>query len=397
MDTSSTNIPNNTTHCHRYHLHHVPHHGQDQQWRKRVTCKHYMKEGCKRGTECWYKHELVSNESIFANIIYGIRGMENKMDTQSKRDEMILKKLDAITSSMSAITAIQSEQNNQLASLKDSIEQNQQKLNQLVSSTAVHTNRLNTMTQKVDKLVKSNKQQMESIEKDMMEKSVKMQSMNRTLCDVQQYLSSTPMESNIAKNKATHSPNINETLTFDTSSFGPVQGFNIDGTQSFKWLFVLIGVVVGYLMCSSALWIMNGYTQTNHTDCLCNVSTIECKDCLDKYLVLNREHAACNKQNKEWKTNDECDRIKDELDDYNIRNSEVREHVCSEYLDTINVLKHELGECTVEWGSCEQVGRQKDALDIQRLKEIKKQKQKFSFCKDQLKIYKDKAKKDRQV
>eukprot|EP01083_Nonionella_stella_P008698 25119_1 len=163
------------------------------------------------------------------------------------------------------------------------------------------------------------------------------------------------------------------------------------------WLFVLIGVVVGYLMCSSALWIMNGYTQTNHTDCLCNVSTIECKDCLDKYLVLNREHAACNKQNKEWKTNDECDRIKDELDDYNIRNSEVREHVCSEYLDTINVLKHELGECTVEWGSCEQVGRQKDALDIQRLKEIKKQKQKFSFCKDQLKIYKDKAKKDRQV
>eukprot|EP01084_Bolivina_argentea_P242241 406443_1 len=235
MDTSSTNIPNNTTHCHRYHLHHVPHHGQDQQWRKRVTCKHYMKEGCKRGTECWYKHELVSNESIFANIIYGIRGMENKMDTQSKRDEMILKKLDAITSSMSAITAIQSEQNNQLASLKDSIEQNQQKLNQLVSSTAVHTNRLNTMTQKVDKLVKSNKQQMESIEKDMMEKSVKMQSMNRTLCDVQQYLSSTPMESNIAKNKATHSPNINETLTFDTSSFGPVQGFNIDGTQSFKF------------------------------------------------------------------------------------------------------------------------------------------------------------------
>eukprot|EP01083_Nonionella_stella_P091447 255688_1 len=51
----------------------------------------------------------------------------------------------------------------------------------------------------------------------------------------------------------------------------------------------------------------------------------------------------------------------------------------------LNSLEHELGECHVEWGSCEQLGRQKDKLDEKRVEEIEKQKKNFGLCKEQLK------------
>ena len=73
---------------------------------------------------------------------------------------------------------------------------------------------------------------------------------------------------------------------------------------------------------------------------------------------------------------------------------------CEESKDTnceekIDKLEHELGECNVEWGACQQVGRQKDALDKKRIEEIEDQKRKFDLCNKQLKEYKQKAKENK--
>eukprot|EP00483_Globobulimina_turgida_P010985 UN11006 len=53
---------------------------------------------------------------------------------------------------------------------------------------------------------------------------------------------------------------------------------------------------------------------------------------------------------------------------------------CNGYKAKVGELQYELGECNVEWGSCEQLGRQKDKLDEKRLGEIEKQKTKISMC-----------------
>eukprot|EP01083_Nonionella_stella_P220526 788898_1 len=50
------------------------------------------------------------------------------------------------------------------------------------------------------------------------------------------------------------------------------------------------------------------------------------------------------------------------------------------YKEKIGALEYEIGECHVEWGSCQQIQRQKDKLDEKRVAEITKQKNKFALC-----------------
>ena len=65
---------------------------------------------------------------------------------------------------------------------------------------------------------------------------------------------------------------------------------------------------------------------------------------------------------------------------------------CAQYIEKIDELEHDLGECNVEWGSCQLKGRQKDALDKKRIEAIEDQKRKFAQCNKQLREYKQKAK-----
>ena len=46
----------------------------------------------------------------------------------------------------------------------------------------------------------------------------------------------------------------------------------------------------------------------------------------------------------------------------------------------VNSLEHELGECNVEWASCEQLSRQKDKLNTKRIDEIEIHKHRYSAC-----------------
>ena len=69
--------------------------------------------------------------------------------------------------------------------------------------------------------------------------------------------------------------------------------------------------------------------------------------------------------------------------------------VCGAHADKMQRLQHDLGECNVEWGACQQIARQKDAVDARRVREIEKLQKQFSLCNAQLKRYKDAAKKRR--
>eukprot|EP01084_Bolivina_argentea_P049538 91093_1 len=215
-------------------------------------------------------------------------------------------------------------------------------------------------------------------------------------------------------------------------------------------LWILIGAVLGVISCYCiclkwpTCWMCGGgsgrpkpldnYTYVKYNgSCPCDVSTnktcIECKECMDKYWDMHGIHMNCmnDKQrlekeiNKlyeeieelERKINDgeyindindlnKCDEIQSKLNKCNDNNKKLREELrkkkeemCFEYIDKIGELKHELGECNVEWDSCEMSNRQKKALDKKRIEEIKKQKHKFELCNEQLKRYKNEAKKNR--
>eukprot|EP01083_Nonionella_stella_P281013 956161_1 len=93
------------------------------------------------------------------------------------------------------LDGIQTQQKDRLASLNDNIKQNQQKLNQLISNTALHTNRLNTMAKRMDKFVKNNIQAIQTMERNqtqrtqvieehMMNQSIHNQSIRQTVMDL---------------------------------------------------------------------------------------------------------------------------------------------------------------------------------------------------------------------
>ena len=46
----------------------------------------------------------------------------------------------------------------------------------------------------------------------------------------------------------------------------------------------------------------------------------------------------------------------------------------------VESLEHEIGECNVEWASCEQLSRQKDKLNTKRIDEIEIHKHRYSAC-----------------
>eukprot|EP01083_Nonionella_stella_P281014 956164_1 len=96
------------------------------------------------------------------------QNMENTAQKSLKETQQLSHNL--IQSITQKLDGIQSQQNNQLASLNDNIQQNQRKLNQVASNTARHAkfaNRLNTMAQKVDKLMKMISMQTKSIHSEI--------------------------------------------------------------------------------------------------------------------------------------------------------------------------------------------------------------------------------------
>eukprot|EP01083_Nonionella_stella_P206006 749690_1 len=125
MDTSSTNIPNNTTHCHQYsqysqqqqgnHSHnptsHLSHdqprnkpstnsnnHSDYAQYRKQIPCKFWMHAGCNRGDTCYYKHNILE-ESVLAHVADHIIA-----SVEAKMTRIMHIALDAQTKSITNIT-----------------------------------------------------------------------------------------------------------------------------------------------------------------------------------------------------------------------------------------------------------------------------------------------------
>ena len=143
-----------------------------------------------------------------------------------------------------------------------------------------------------------------------------------------------------------------------------------------------------------------------------NKSSAFCQPCLDQYWSLESERSECNVQKRKlFEENMQIKRERDELmrevmalkdgkndifminelercklkrkrvenlyekckdDNVNYQNKikELRlqqndgSNECGEYKAKIERMEHELGECNVEWGACEQLGRQKDKLKL---------------------------------
>ena len=151
-------------------------------------------------------------------------------------------------------------------------------------------------------------------------------------------------------------------------------------------LFVLIGVILGFTV-SLTVYHQNELNQKNES------KYIQCQKCMKEQAILNDEsnrlkEECLNKQNEI----EICKKDKEELRSLmntKIENNHNDNNDCNSlYKSKIDLLEHELGECNVEWGACQQLGRQKDALDKKRVEEIANQKRKFSLCNQQLKKYK---------
>jgi len=164
--------------------------------------------------------------------------------------------------------------------------------------------------------------------------------------------------------------------------------------------------------------------------CSCDVSSNtsnpgpspnSCSPCIDQYRALNAEFKQCEETQSILER--DRDRLQIQLDDRQqcktslsqmrrknarcaVQKEELQRKVdsqrqergddeCQEPKQKISVLEHELGECNVEWGACEQLGRQREKLDQKRIEEIEKQKKRFGLCNDQLKRYKEEAKQQR--
>lgn len=157
--------------------------------------------------------------------------------------------------------------------------------------------------------------------------------------------------------------------------------------------------------------------------CSCDVTpnstTSQCNPCMDEYWALHTEYKQCD--GNQIQLEKERDELKAQLRNQNACKStltglrkEVSQCVtkrdslqkelnsrvdadadCTSRRAQVRQLEHELGECNVEWGACQQVGRQRDKLDEKRLEEIERQKKRFTLCNDQLKRYKDAARQQR--
>eukprot|EP01083_Nonionella_stella_P077739 212401_1 len=184
-------------------------------------------------------------------------------------------------------------------------------------------------------------------------------------------------------------------------------------------LFSLIGFIVGFFVCISVYcenelnvrdarpatkaFVMD----TNDAMCTCDVESNTasrlCRPCMDQYYQMETQWTQCKQEREKMesaqvmrardceKDKNELKRLKQEVKALQSVNGE--DAMCNGYKRQVGALKHELGECHVEWGSCEQLGRQKDKLDEKRVEEIVKQKNKFGLCNEQLKRYKAETKK----
>eukprot|EP01083_Nonionella_stella_P206007 749691_1 len=207
MDTSSTNIPNNTTHCHQYsqysqqqqgnHSHnptsHLSHdqprnkpstnsnnHSDYAQYRKQIPCKFWMHAGCNRGDTCYYKHNILE-ESVLAHVAdHIIASVEAKMTrimhialdaqtksitniTQNQIDHMESRIIQTLRKDLvktmenqqtkrnktyqNNLTKLAQSTNSQLKSIRSSIDNNHQELAQSLLSHSIALQRMNQIAQ----------------------------------------------------------------------------------------------------------------------------------------------------------------------------------------------------------------------------------------------------------
>ncbi len=66
--------------------------------------------------------------------------------------------------------------------------------------------------------------------------------------------------------------------------------------------------------------------------------------------------------------------------------------VSTEASETIQHLRHNLGECEIEWGACEQIGMQKDVIITKQSQDISKRTDNFKLCNRKLRELKKKLK-----
>ena len=162
--------------------------------------------------------------------------------------------------------------------------------------------------------------------------------------------------------------------------------YNDVNNESFSFyemiLFIFIGFFIGYIVSLSV------YNDNNNIN-----NMIKCNSCCEPCIIHNNINSnnvriesiesieneiECNKcLQQEIRLKRENERL---LNGVIIKNGD-----CSSHLIKINSLEHELGECNVEWGVCQQLGRQKDKLDKIRIEEIDKLRNKFSLCNKKLK------------
>jgi len=152
---------------------------------------------------------------------------------------------------------------------------------------------------------------------------------------------------------------------------------------------------------------MTGSNDSCPCDTINNETCIQCSGCLDKYWSMNGQYEDCMTRNAE--INEEIGSLRDDLEsrrqcalelkqlqECNAKVKEIQDKLdgvpCQEFESEIKALMHDLGECNVEWGACQQLERQSEVLDKRRLEEIERQKNLFEMCNEQLKQYKNKMK-----
>ena len=168
-------------------------------------------------------------------------------------------------------------------------------------------------------------------------------------------------------------------------------------------LFTIFGFIVGFMMSAKS--------RRSTSDVTENTSPTSFNPYMDQYTSLESACGLYSEPNQQLM--DKNEEMRNELNWLKMDNMKLEQQLtelkkyklsssvsnvdgeCNGYKDKIAELEHDLGECHVEWGSCEQLGRQKDKLDEIRVEEIGKQKKKFSLCNDQLRRYKQEAKKNK--
>ena len=156
------------------------------------------------------------------------------------------------------------------------------------------------------------------------------------------------------------------------------------------------------------------HRSTCSCDATPNSSTVQCSPCMDEYYAIDAQFKQCHREQTDLER--ERDALRVQLtgnaqectsslaalrDECATKREALQREVATHHYDDaectsskaqVRRLEHELGECNVEWGACQQVGRQHNKLDEKRIEEIEKQKTRFTLCNDQLKRIKADAK-----